>query len=348
MESYPGPEYPPNPNLNPDPTVPMNAAPVATMPPAPTMPPTVPAMPLAPAPGAPGAPGSSAGRAGIGVALVVVVTIVVTAIVASTIGPALAQARIAAYPQPSVAITVGGGSTVRVGDTVQFTAQVNAGNDLTFAWDFGDGATGSGAAVQHTYQNYGTMNVQLVASDPIGQHAGASSQVSVLPPPPQACFNATGDPNDPFVVDFDASCSTGAQLQFYWDFGDGSTDNSGGDQQTQNQYASLGTYHVSLRVVDTSGQSDSVTHDVQVQLPRPTASFTVSNDFGDCFSFDASASTGYQLTYNWSFGDGNTSTGNSYSGASNCYASSGSYTVQLTVTDAGNQSASTSQTVNAP
>lgn len=343
MDSYPGPEYAPNPP--PDPTVPMSGPPVATMPPGPgmpTMPPTIPS--AAPPP----TPAATVGRAGIGIALVVVATIVAVSIVASTLGPALAQARVIAYPHPAVSIAVQAPSPTHVGDAVQFTAQVGAGNSLTFNWDFGDGSNAQGSSVQHTYTQYGNYTVQLEASDPIGQQAGASSQVNVLPQPPKACFTSQGDPNDPFTVNFDASCSTGTQLQYFWDFGDGNTDTNGSDQQTQNSYGRLGSFQVTLRVVDAANQSDSVTQTVQVQLPRPTASFTVSNDFGDCFSFDASASTGYQLTYNWTWGDGNTSTGNNYSGASYCYSSSGTYTVQLTVTDAGNQSASTSQTVNAP
>lgn len=339
METFPGPDYAPNPT--PDPTVPMSMAPVATMPPAPTAPPTVTGPPVPTS-----AP--SARRSGIGIALVVVVTIVVAAIVASTLGPAITQARIIAYPQPAVSVSVQAPSPTHVNDTVQFAAQVSAGNDLTFNWDFGDGSGAQGAQVQHAYSQYGNFTVQVTASDPIGQHASATSQLNVLPPPPQACFTSQADSNDPFTIDFDASCSTGAQLQYVWDFGDGNTDTNGSDQQTQNTYGHLGTFQVTLRVVDAANQSDSTTQNVAVTLPRPTASFTVSNDFGDCFSFDASASTGYQLTYNWTWGDGNSSPGNGSSGASYCYSSSGIYTVQLTVTDSGNQSASTSQTVNAP
>jgi PKD repeat protein len=338
VESFPGPEYMPNPSQ--DPTVPLSAAPSATMPPV-SQPATAPQPPFTP-------PSATASRAGLGVALVVVVTIVATAAVASLLSPALTQARVNAYPQPSVAISVQGGSPSRVGDAIQFAAQVNAGHDLTFNWDFGDGASATGAVTSHAYSQYGSFTVRLVANDPIGQYTTATSQISVLPPPPQACFTAASEPDYPFTVDFDASCSSGAQLQYYWDFGDGSGDTSGGDQQAQNTYAQLGTYHVTLRVVDAAGQSNTATQDVQVTLPMPTASFTISNDFGDCFSFDASASTGYQLTYNWDFGDGGVSDGNSYPDASNCYLSPGTYTVHLIVVDAGNQSARTTQTLIAP
>ncbi|MGK2962224.1 MAG: DNA/RNA non-specific endonuclease [Gemmatimonadaceae bacterium] len=39
------------------------------------------------------------------------------------------------------------------------------GDDLTYAWDFGDGTTGTGVSVSHAYAIAGTYDVQLIVSD---------------------------------------------------------------------------------------------------------------------------------------------------------------------------------------
>lgn len=51
------------------------------------------------------------------------------------------------------------------GTTVRFEGQANQNN---WAWDFGDGNTGSGQIVNHTYANVGAYNVTLVATNDCG------------------------------------------------------------------------------------------------------------------------------------------------------------------------------------
>jgi PKD repeat protein len=73
---------------------------------------------------------------------------------------------------------------------------------------------------------------------------------------------------------------------------------------------------------------------VTVSIPAPTASFTVTQQTYDttCYTFDATASSGYYLSYSWDFGDGNADVG---SQTSHCYdyEPSQTYTVTLTITD---------------
>lgn len=42
------------------------------------------------------------------------------------------------------------------------------GQVLTYAWNFGDGTTGTGVSVSHAYDVGGTYNVQLIVIDPLG------------------------------------------------------------------------------------------------------------------------------------------------------------------------------------
>ena len=67
------------------------------------------------------------------------------------------------------------------GKPVSFAASaVDADGDaLTYAWDFGDGATGAGSAASHTYTAPGTFNAVVTVTDAHGASVSASVAVSV-------------------------------------------------------------------------------------------------------------------------------------------------------------------------
>jgi hypothetical protein len=52
------------------------------------------------------------------------------------------------------------------GYTVTLTATVGAGTNVGYTWAFGDGATGSGAVVTHTYAGTGNYTAVVTASNP--------------------------------------------------------------------------------------------------------------------------------------------------------------------------------------
>lgn len=52
-----------------------------------------------------------------------------------------------------------------------------------YAWDFGDGATGTGATASHTYAFSGTYSVKLTVTDDRGTTASTTTDVTVLAPP---------------------------------------------------------------------------------------------------------------------------------------------------------------------
>ncbi|WP_129676230.1 SdrD B-like domain-containing protein [Candidatus Chloroploca sp. Khr17] len=63
----------------------------------------------------------------------------------------------------------------------QFSASVNAGTGVSYAWDFGDGQLGSGAVVAHTFTTPGTYTVTVTATNN-SSSAITSTLVSVLEP----------------------------------------------------------------------------------------------------------------------------------------------------------------------
>jgi PKD repeat protein len=56
----------------------------------------------------------------------------------------------------------------KAGEPVYFNASSSYdsdGNIVSYDWDFGDGATGSGVLISHTYDRAGTFQVTLVVTD---------------------------------------------------------------------------------------------------------------------------------------------------------------------------------------
>lgn len=194
---------------------------------------------------------------------VAVAALIMVMVIASTINPALSATRARAYPPPDVTISADDtNAQIRTGDSMQFVANVVAGRDLTYVWSFGDGTSASGQDASHVYDNFGQYDVRLDVVDGMGQSTSATTSVTVLPGPPHARFTSAPRTDDPSTITFDASGSSGTNLSYQWNFGDGSTDSSGA-VQTSHSYASSGTYNVTLTVVDAASQQDSATAQVK-------------------------------------------------------------------------------------
>jgi len=63
-----------------------------------------------------------------------------------------------------------------------FNSSDPEGGGLTYAWNFGDGATGSGPVANHTYAAPAVYVVTLTVTDKHGGTSNATGQVTVLPP----------------------------------------------------------------------------------------------------------------------------------------------------------------------
>ena len=69
---------------------------------------------------------------------------------------------------PTAKMSISPSGTVKVGDSVEFDATGSSdpnADPLTFAWEFGDGNTGSGQTVNHIYNSEGTFTAKLCVSD---------------------------------------------------------------------------------------------------------------------------------------------------------------------------------------
>jgi PKD repeat protein len=222
--------------------------------------------------------------------------------------------------------------------TVSFdaSASTDAENNIaTYAWDFGDGATGTGITTSHEYTTPGTFTATLTVTDAFGLSGTATASIEVINTAPVAAFTPTpGTGNVPLTISFDASASTDAENNistYAWNFGDGTT---GTGITTSHIYTTPGTFTATLTVTDVPGLTDTATASITATNTAPVAAFTPTIEATPLLvSFDASASTDAEnniATYAWDFGDGTTGTGVT---TSHQYSTGGTVTVTLTVTD---------------
>jgi PKD repeat protein len=267
-------------------------------------------------------------------------------------------------------------TTPLVGQSVNFngdTSTAATGHLLTaFGWNFGDGATGSGSVVSHTFTASGTFTVVLTVSDDTGQKSTATQAVPVsngsgagAAPTADFVFSPAA-PQVSQTVFFDATAakaSAGHSITSYaWNFGDGLSSTTV-TATTSHSYSSAATNNVVLTVTDDTGLTNSATHQVTVSAGAGslTAGFTMSPTnpvSGTLVSFNANTSSplGTITAFDWDFGDGTIINGTA--GLAGCQATCGmvinhsyntpvnaTYTIRLTVHDSSGRTATATNTL---
>lgn len=217
---------------------------------------------------------------------------------------------------------------------------ISDGQVLHYLWNFGDANstpshpnTDTVKNPTHLYIAPGIYNVMLTVTTANGCSSNTTMVLQVYPHP-VAAFTINNSTqclsNNSFTFTSTSSVAPPGSLTYDWSFGDGNTSTA---TSPTHVYVSTGTFTVTLIVTSNNGCKDTITHAVTVN-PSPVVAFIINDSTqclqGNSFTFtNASSITAGTLTYNWSFGDGNTAT---TTNTSHTYASSGNYTVALVAT----------------
>lgn len=153
-----------------------------------------------------------------------------------------------------------------VGVAVRFTAAgMDPDGEITsYAWTFGDGTTGTGAAPSHTFTRAGTFPVNLTVEDDSGARVSVSFTITV--DVGQAEPEPSAEPTRAPVVSFEVAPvrvvgepirftdgsldADNAIVTYLWSFGDGNESSQASPTHT---YADPGDYLVRLTVTDATG-----------------------------------------------------------------------------------------------
>ena len=216
------------------------------------------------------------------------------------------------------------------------------GTIASYAWQFGDGTSGSGPTPHHVYALGEQYVVTLTVTDDTGITGVFNITINANAPPVPALTATCSGP----TCTFDASGSSDPDgtIAFYsFSFGDGHSTGFTTTSTASHAFAA-GTFTATLYIQDNAGATAIQTTTVTVVNIAPVASFTHACNVLSC-SFDASGSAdpdGSIQSYLWTFGDGS---GGSGVTASRSFAAMGTYVVTLTVFDNGGEQAVVSRTL---
>lgn len=216
---------------------------------------------------------------------------------------------------------------------VKFTDQ-SAGTITTRRWEFGNSNSSSLKDPIANYTSPGIYDVRLIVSNATTSDTMTKKAFIRVFNNPTADFSFTPSSGcSPLIVTFTNNSTKGDTTikEFKWDFADGSL---GSDENPVHEYLANGTFQPSLEVIDHNGCSNfTTTTNVIVNRPPKAAFSTISSPISCADSLlveFVNNSQGTNLTYEWNFGDNNTST---LPNPSHMYRGLGSYDVRLIVSD---------------
>ncbi len=211
--------------------------------------------------------------------------------------------------------------------SIAFTNTSTGPGTLSYQWQFGDGSTSTAQNPVHIYTSNGNYNVTLIVSSTAGCTDTARSAAPIViggittsfSSPAQVCTN------DPISF---TNTSSPAPVSVLWNFGDGNTSTQ---LNPTHIYSAPGSYTVWMyntysNCVDSSSAIITVNALPVADFSSPVVSRCqppLNTSFQDL-------STGGAVSWQWDFGDGQTST---VQNPTVTYTNNGSYSVSLIVTN---------------
>lgn len=208
---------------------------------------------------------------------------------------------------------------------------ISTGSPKFWNWDFGNGQLSNQQNPTTVYYNPGKYTVRLVARNADGTNGITKTDVITINPSPTADFSSDKTTTClPASIQFSDRTvpNAGTITKYEWDFGDGTTSTA---QNPLKSYSANGFYNVNLKVTSSTGCTGSKFLPRYIRIVSGvTANFrdTVAKVCRPPFitTFTNESSGPGTMSYEWTFGDGNTS---AVTSPTNPYAAPGTFNVNL-------------------
>jgi len=220
-------------------------------------------------------------------------------------------------------------------DEQSVTLNVTSGDlFMDYHWDMGDGSTFSSQDSTYEYGSDGDYEIVLTATA-LGCNPGTEFvseidiDISIDPVVTAALQNEVNEACGELALALENLSENASEYE--WDFGDGFTSSAATPAHT---YTTPGSYDITLTAINPNGcnTSDQASISVTVHPLQSLASdFTIEQtDCAELIVVADNQSVGNDVDYSWDMGDGTILTTED---VTHSYATDGTYTVVLTVTD---------------
>jgi len=238
-------------------------------------------------------------------------------------------------------ITATNDSPTQIGDTTTFTSAVSISGSFDYEWDFGDGITETGQIVSHTYTVVDYYTATVTADD--GTYVLSTTTALTITDIPIIDLMAVNDSPTEFehTTNLTASVSEGTNVNYEWDFGDGSTGNG---ITVTHIYPAIDIFTATVTATN-SVSTESISTTVTI-IEAYIQGLKAENDsptiLGEMTTLSATIDNGSNVSYLWDFGDGEFGSGAS---VTHVYPAIDIYTATVTASNSINTLVATT-TVN--
>lgn len=207
----------------------------------------------------------------------------------------------------------------------------------SYSWVYGDGGSGAGNSVNHTYVSPGgvfDVSVKINTSSPTCDTTKVFSKFISASDPPVAAFVTNPDPaiscTAPLTVSFTNTSTSALPITYSWNLHNGPLDTS--QTPAPITYSSDGNYSVDLTVTDTNTCSRTTTKGITVG--KPLSSFTMPDTvcLNIPFPLDNNTALGGSGNYLWTFDAGTSLASSSVFEPFIAFSTPGTHTVTLRAT----------------
>ncbi|MCP4407589.1 MAG: PKD domain-containing protein, partial [Gammaproteobacteria bacterium] len=169
---------------------------------------------------------------------------------------------------PISGLAVNNSSPTELGNATIFMATISSGTNVIYTWDFGDGTTGNGAIATHDYSSIGTYTTIVTATNSLSQLTETTIATITDTPISGLAVNNSSPTELGNATTFTATISSGTNVIYAWDFGDGTTT---AGSLVRHTYDELGTYTVTVHATNSnSAISRIIIVKIRIYLYLPT------------------------------------------------------------------------------